>query len=425
MKLTHWVWTLRIWARAIWARIAILSALALVSAGVSSISSGLLPDHLSYEITEDAVARLLSILSNSMLTVTTFSLSVMVAAHHYASSQATPRAHRLLRGDGRTQTVLATFMGAFVYAIMSIVMLNAGAYSDRDFIIVYFFTILVIAIVIVAMVRWIEHLSGLGSMEQTEERVEDVTIEALKLRLSCPCLGGVPLIRRDTIPDAAAALLAENHGYVRYVDAVALNDLAEESNGDIWVIASPGDWVDPGDPLLRMAIWGITDEQEKKLREAVVIGDARSYDQDPQFGIQVLSEIAQRALSPGINDPRTAIAVLLRILRILTPWEDEAIPRPEPDLPRLHVKPMTALDLVFAGFDFIARDGAQLVEVQMQVQRALARLARHDSAEMREAARIVSRRALAFSDDALLLAEDRARVHAVSPHRSDEAAAPT
>ena len=82
----------------------------------------------------------------------------------------------------------------------------------------------------------------------------------------------------------------------------------------------PGSFVHPAAQLLWVhgAVPG--EQLADALRSAFTIGNERSFDQDPRFGLIVLSEIASRALSPGVNDPGTAISVIGRLVRVLSCW---------------------------------------------------------------------------------------------------------
>ncbi|WP_295313798.1 DUF2254 family protein, partial [Roseobacter sp.] len=101
-----------------------------------------------------SVIPVLTILASSMLAVSTFSLNIMVTAHRAAAETTTPRMHRLLLENTTTQSVLATFIGAFVYSLASIILYQAGFYSDQAAIVVMGVTIVVVVLVVVSMLRW-------------------------------------------------------------------------------------------------------------------------------------------------------------------------------------------------------------------------------------------------------------------------------
>ena len=157
----------RRFARKLWARTALVSALAFVAPVLAQGLQILLPEAFLARVDREAVRALLDILANSMLAVTTFSLTVMVTAHLAADQVASPRAHRILREDGRTQTVLATFVGAFIFAVVSIVMLQTGVLGQEELAALYLMTLVVMGLIIITILGWIGHLSGLGSVEAT------------------------------------------------------------------------------------------------------------------------------------------------------------------------------------------------------------------------------------------------------------------
>lgn len=405
MFLTNGLWLLRDMTRHVWVRVALYSLLALVSAGIAPLVSPVLPDGMASLMDREPTLQLLSILTNSMLGAATFSLSVMVVAHQFAASQATPRSHRLLREDGRTQSVLATFIGAFVFGLTSRIAVHAGLYDARDYPVIYAVTVIVTLTVIVALIRWVQQLAGLGSLEKTTGRVEQATRGAMEAMATSPALGCAPL--PDDVPDGGTPVTATAFGYVRHIDVRGLSDCA--GDGQIDILVQPGDWVGPGDILMRTT--GVTTDAEE-LRESIVTGDLRTYDQDPIFGLQVMSEIAQRALSPSLNDPRTAIDVIKRQTGLLHLWTEKPVSDP---LPGLRARRASATKAMLVAFDAIGRDGAQMVEVQLNLQRAFRRLADHPVPAVADAARILSKRALTRSDDTLALAEDRDAVRAAAP----------
>lgn len=81
-----------------------------------------------------------------------------------------------------------------------------------------------------------------------------------------------------------------------------------------------GGFVTLNRPIARVAFSspdGTPEDAHQVVNRAVVLGADRSFHMDPRFGLTTLAEIASRALSPGINDPGTAIDVIKRLIRIL------------------------------------------------------------------------------------------------------------
>jgi uncharacterized membrane protein len=192
----------------------------------------------------------------------------------------------------------------------------------------------------------------------------------LQTRLAHPNLGGLPLDDIADIPADAAPVFARDVGYVQHVDSGALQELAEAHDLVLFLTALPGTFADPARPLARVN-GDMSDEVADAIAAAYSIGAERTFDQDPRFGLSVLSEIASRALSPAVNDPGTAIDVIGRAVRLLVRWGTADCPGSDDiECLRLRVPHLTARDLFDDVFAPIARDGAGIVEVQIRLQKA-------------------------------------------------------
>jgi uncharacterized membrane protein len=403
-------WLLRRTLRQTWVRVVSFAILAIATVVATRLVGPLIPSDWAERIGAEAVDQLLGILASSMLAVTTFSLSVAVAAFAGASSNATPRATRLLQEDHTTQNVLATFLGAFIYGLVGIILLKAGYYGDGGVLVLYVATVMVVVLVVAALLRWISHLMVFGRMGDTLDRVERATSDALAARLSTPFLGGRPWVAPR--PDDSEPLLPEEVGYVQHVDMSALAEIASRLELTCWIEAMPGKFVHPATPLLYTRLRGLPEEDLHALRGVFTCANERTFDQDPRFGVTVLAEIASRALSPAVNDPGTAISVLGRLVRILAQWQDPMTP--EVKFPALYVRPLDPAALVDDGFRPIARDGATMVEVQTRLQDALAALATGAPGAYGDPARAMSHEAIARADHAGIHPQDMERIRATA-----------
>ncbi|MGL4280743.1 MAG: DUF2254 family protein, partial [Albidovulum sp.] len=116
--------------RKLWVRTWGFALLALAAAGASRSLAPFLPASLTDVADVGAVLNILAVLSASMLAVTTFSLGVIMSTRLAIISTITPRAHQFVADDPVTQRVLATFMGAFVYALTGQVLLWTDFYEQ-------------------------------------------------------------------------------------------------------------------------------------------------------------------------------------------------------------------------------------------------------------------------------------------------------
>jgi uncharacterized membrane protein len=373
--ISKWRWIIVQFSRKLWVRALLFAILAVITALAAIFLKHLIPDDLSTKIGADAVDNILNILASSMLAVTTFSLSVMVAAYTAATSSVSPRATRLLMEDATTQNVLGTFVGSFLFSLVGITALSTGVYGNEGRVILFVVTLAVIALIVATVLLWIEHLSHLGRVGETSDRVEKATLKAVQQRIQYPWLGGAPLTDTQQIPADARPLYSEEIGYIQHIDITAISQWAEKAEAEVYISSLPGAFVHPK----RVLAWtaGAREVDQEKLQAAFSITNERSFDQDPRFGLSVLSEIASRALSPAVNDPGTAIEILGRGLRILCHWKEPNAGDSECriEYPQVFVPPLKLEEFFDDFFTPIARDGVNMLEVQIRLHKALDALA--------------------------------------------------
>ena len=416
----RWQWLMAQLTRRLWVRVSLLGALGILAAILAAVVERYIPWTMPGRIGADAVDSLLTIIASSMLTVTTFSLSIMVSAYGSATNNVTPRATRLLIEDRLTQSVLASFIGSFLFSIVGLVVLKTGAYGERGRVVLYIVTIAVIALVVVSLLRWIDHLTRLGRVGETTDRVEEATRLAMEARLREPCLGGRHLPAVDGSPAGSVPITSEAIGYVQHIDMPALARISEDHDMDVYVRAVPGTFLYPQAPLVWLGRANDEGEGEtirQAIREAFTIGDERAFDQDPRFGLAVMSEIGSRALSPATNDPGTAIDVIGRTTRLLSFWADgrARASGTDPKFPRIHVPSIGTDDLFEDGFMLMARDGAALIEVQLRIRKSLLSLARLGDETFQQAALAQARMAFERAQTVMTLEADKARLRELGP----------
>lgn len=395
--------------RQIWARAAFIGLLGVVAALAGVAFGPMVPARLDDALGVDAVDAILGILASSMLAVITFSLSVAVQAFAAASTAATPRASRLLEEDPTTQNVLSVFLGAFLFSLVGIIALAAGFYGGRGRLILFVATLIVVLLVVVALLRWIDHIMRFGRVGDTLQRVEDATAKAIAARAATPWLGG--RAATGTLPAGAHPLEAGHIGYVRHIDIAALADCARQHNATFWLATVPGAFVGTTSALLHIVGPAPDAAFADVLRKSFEIGETRNFDQDPRFGLIVLSEIASRALSPAVNDPGTAIDAIGRLVRVLAAWRPDH-QRP-PDHPEIIVAGLASTDLIEDAFLPIARDGAAFIEVEVRLQKALALLAVLAPDAFAQPAQCLSSEAASRARAALVHPADQQRLAAV------------
>ncbi|GHG80474.1 DUF2254 domain-containing protein [Pseudodonghicola xiamenensis] len=391
----------------LWFRVVGISVLSIVAVLAAKLLGPVLPHELDQWVGAQSADQLLDILSSSMLAVTTFSLSVMVTVYRSISSQWTPRAHRIQLRDRATQTVLATFVGAFVYALCSIVLRSTRFFADRDIVVLFVMTLGVIVLVVVMILRWLVRLQTMGSLSDIAGRITDLTLGAFQGRMAAPCLGARALTSDLILPETVLEVHAPRSGYVERVFPAALQSHAKACGGIVYLLKGVGDYVSRGEVFAQ-----VTDASlESVVLGNVHIGSMRDIEQDPGFGLHVLAEIGSKALSQGINDGGTAIDMIDRITRVLESWlAPQEAPAEAERYPNVYLPPLDPAPLVADPFGLIARDGAAVLEVQMVLQSRLFGLEHHPDPDLAAAARHTREEALVRATEALPYAVDRDRL---------------
>lgn len=375
----RWQWLLIRTTRRLWFRAGLFSLLGVVTALLAVVLRDHIPIDLPGKIGADAVDKILGIIASSMLAVTTFSLSTMVTAYGAASTGTTPRATTLVMEDSTTQNALSTFIGSFLFSLVGIIALSTGAYGAQGRVILFAVTLAVVVLIVYTLLRWIDHLSRLGRVGETIDRVEAATISALTERRQLPYLGGCayPEPPGQVLP--LLPIRSREVGYVQHIDVPALDAFAQKHAALIYLEILPGSFINEGELLvqvMRTSTEPLDEPHVRQILSAISLGVRRTFEHDPRFGLSVLSEIASRALSPAVNDPGTAIDVIGRGIRAFNAQaRSGTLEKPEAQCSCVHVRGLSIEDMFDDFFSPIARDGSALIEVNVRLVKALASLA--------------------------------------------------
>ncbi len=367
------------------------------------------------DISVETIDSLLTIIASSMLIIATFSVASMWSAYASASNTATPRSFPLIVADDVSQNALSTFIGAFIFSIVALTALKNSYYDVAGRFALFSITLLFFCIVILPFVRWVDRIARLGRLGNTIENVEKTASQGLRRQLLKPYLGGMPL---NKIPKQASPIRPKETGYIQRVDLESLQEIAENKRIRIFVTARPGVFATPERILAHVSsdAGENTSYEEAPIVNAFRIGSNRTFDEDPRFGLIVLSEIASRALSPAVNDPGTAIDVIGRLVRLFYEYvsleQENEIPEPEYD--RIEVAPLVIDDLFEDAFSGVARDGASTLEVAVRLQKALRSIAEDSPAHIAEAAKNQARLAMAHAEVALKISQEKEKLRQVA-----------
>jgi len=409
-----------------WWRPTLWSVFAVFAALIAAVANYYVPDSAVPDIERSTLQGLLTIIASSMLAVSTFSLSILVGAFTSASTSATPRATRLVMADDRAQSAIASFIAAFIYAIIALCALGVGYYGPAGRFVLLAGTICVLIYIIVSLLRWIQTLSSIGRLSTTIATVEAAAVTSLQAYRRDPLLGAMPAPAQTV---HGVPLHLSQTGYLQHLDMGRLNEAAKKAKATLHIVVRPGAMLHPARVV---AVWSqppaLSVDEQRKLEAAFVIGAERSFEQDPRFGVIVMAEIGQRALSAAVNDPGTAIGVISALARILIDTavapEDEASAKPG-RFTHLTLVELDEADLIRDTFDPLSRDGASLIEVGVRTQKALGAVSLGTKGRLAEAARRQAWRSYERSKVALTFEEDRLVLEALAREAAGDAASVT
>lgn len=400
----------RLLARNLWIRPAVASAFSIAMAAGAYVFGRSYDGRFDFDIDEPSLASLFTIFASSMLTVATFTVSAIVTAASSASNSTTPRAARLVLGDSKAQIVLSAFIAAFIYSILSILALKLLNYGNAGRFVLFTGLLAIVAFVLVSFINWVDHAMKLGRHDNIIDRLSEAALNLMRPEH----VGTWGAVAYDgAAPAAALGIAAPCVGYVSELDLQGLQDIAEDFGGAVYLTVRPGDFVDARQPFAYLTpVSDAAREHEANVREAIDVGSTREFDTDVRFGLVNLAETADRALSAGINDPGTAIAVLGRQLQVITRWADVSAEGEcnEVRFDRVYMPPLAADEIVRDCFTPIARDGAAAVEVGIRLQKTLAAVVRLNRPDMTRAALEMSETALTLAEATLVAEPHKARV---------------
>ncbi|WP_231504931.1 DUF2254 domain-containing protein [Bibersteinia trehalosi] len=328
-----------------------------------------LPANIFPDIRLETLEGLLNIISSTMFAVSTFALSIMVSAFASASSSATPRATHLVIDDAPSRRTIASFISAFIYAVIAKTALGMDFYEQNGRFVLFLCTILVLAYVIITLISWVSTLSQLGRLGHTLDKIHSATATALQQYRQNPAQ---ETAWQGSLSENAIAIYADQMGYLTHINLASLQALAEQQASHMHICVRAGELITPSSILVKTE----TADQElaDKIRHCFIIAKERSFDQDPNWGFIVFSEVAQRALSPAVNDPGTALKVLLHTAQLLiTPYEAKNNRK----FTRLSIVPLDFESVIDDCYSPICRDGGAQLEVQIVLQKSLATIWQH------------------------------------------------
>ena len=268
-----------------------------------------------YSIQADGARGLLTTVAGSMIGVAGVTFSITIAALSYTTSTLGPRLLTNFMNDRGNQITLGTLVSTFVYCLLLLRVVQAGHEDNAAFVphLSLVFAVGLAVASLAVLIYFIHHITEslhvsnvVGNVARDlDAALDDYTAEAATAAEHGPAR--LPA----GFDDAALAVTADDHGYIQNLGFATLVRAAARHDLVLRLERAPGDFVADGQTLLRAWPAARVDaDLTAALRNSYALGRQRTQTQDIGFLVNELVEIAARALSPGINDPYTAMGCL-------------------------------------------------------------------------------------------------------------------
>ena len=333
--------------------------------------------------TEGARA-VLSTIAASMITTAGVVFSITIVALTLASSQFGPRLLRNFIRDRGNQIVLGTFIATFVYCLL--VLRTVVSPSDGVPFVPHLSVTIGVGLAVTSLAVLIYFIHHIAVTIQADTVVASVgrefaeAVDRLFPSTTAPSEHPLQSELPPGFESESAPVAAETSGYIQVIDLDTLVGLASRRDLFIKLERRPGDFLIEGVRIAR--VWPrqrLSEDDRKLVRKACFVGPQRTQEQDVEFPVNQLVEIAVRALSPGINDPFTAVTCIdslgAGLCRLASREFPPLVLADAEGKPRLLVDRSSFAGVADAAFDQIRQYGRESVAVTIRLLETIGEIA--------------------------------------------------
>lgn len=336
----------------------------------------------------DGARTFLSTIAASTITIASITFSITIVVLNLASTQFGPRLIRNFMQDRDIQAVLGFYTATFIYCLLLLRSVGTGESGEAlPTIAVLFAAVLAIANVWI-LVFFIHHVAKSIQVDEVISSVSNELIERVDAFFSEEVKfqdhRRIPDKETESIEDLAHfythPLKANRRGYIQCIEYQRLFSLSEDNDITLKIFCRAGDHVVKNQTLGMIYSKDIFDPEEiDAFLQSLIISTQRTPLQDIEYSVDQLVEIAVRALSPGINDPFTAVACIDRLGSAISHIFSKEMPSAtlynDNNKLRIERKVVNNLGIVDACFNQIRQNGYSVVAVSTRLMETLTKIA--------------------------------------------------
>ncbi len=336
----------------------------------------LFPSHADPQVAQIILASI----AGSIMTVVSIVFAILLMTLTLASMQFSPRIIVSFSRDRVTQWTLGIFLGTFLYCMAALPAARSVPHPFAP--VATVLGAMLLALVCVGLLLFfIHHISQAISVNHIVDRIAAETEAMLDEIMPWPH-------RLNSLKDAEplrpnpseVAVVSTASGYIRFIDTRRLVALAKQYHVTVRVLRRVGHFVPPGIPLMMVSKGSrLSPDGTAELLATFDLGPTRTLQQDVEFGVLQIVDVALKAISPAVNDPTTAINCVDQLSRILIRFASREPPDDllydPPGIVRASIGWMHFGRLLEAAFEQIRMYSKTDVAVSLRLLRALGDIA--------------------------------------------------
>ena len=319
-------------------------------------------------------------IAGSIMTVVSIVFAILLMTLTLASMQFSPRIIVSFSRDRVTQWTLGIFLGTFLYCMAALPAAHSLPHPFAPVGTVLGAMVLALACVGL-LLFFIHHISQAISVNHIVDRIAAETEAMIDEIMPWP---HQPSLLKEAAPlrpnPSEVAVLSDTSGYIRFIDKRRLVAVAKHYHVSIRVLRRVGHFVPAGIPLVMVSKGNrLPPEGAAELLAAFDCGPTRTLQQDVEFGVLQIVDVALKAISPAVNDPTTAISCVDQLSRILIRFASREPPEEllydPPGIVRASIRWIHFERLLEAAFEQIRMYAKTDVAVSLRLLRALGDIA--------------------------------------------------
>lgn len=322
---------------------------------------------ISLSATVDGARAVLTTVATATVTVAGIAFSISLLVFQQAASQHTPRVVHSLFRDPFNKRVIGLVGGTFAYCLVVLRVVRDPLDPSGSAVVPSLSVAGAVLLglgSLLAIVAFIDHSAHAMEVSELLQRIADDTFDELDRPSSDGRSDGLEPVVVDRLPSGPGLpIAADDHGWVQDVDRHGLLDVLAPGS-TVALATMPGRYLTESATIC--TVWPAptaerADAVTEAVRRSVLVGRTRTLHQDPAYGLRQLTDVAVRALSPGVNDPTTAQDAIFHLAAVLVAVLARPEPAPMGDGAGRVIVPAPGgsfVDLVDGAFDEIRRDAS-------------------------------------------------------------------